>query len=246
MKLRNMVIVVATVTMAATIQTVQASYTDNLGDLVNNDGSLTVDNITFSGFSDTPTTLYNYNPADITVTASESDGVAYLTFVGTIEAYGTSVPLAGAGGDLLLGYNVTTTGHTAISSIDQLYTGAAVNGTLLITENVYSPGAPTAQSQLSDGFGPPVINQPNPYPFGLSGPGSLLSIVPPQTTLTVSKDISMTLNGGSSVAEVDISEIQQSWHLVAVPEASTVMAGALLLLPLGASTLRILRRNRMA
>jgi hypothetical protein len=31
-----------------------------------------------------------------------------------------------------------------------------------------------------------------------------------------------------------------------VPEAGTVMAGALLLLPLGASTLRILRRNSMA
>jgi choice-of-anchor C domain-containing protein len=32
--------------------------------------------------------------------------------------------------------------------------------------------------------------------------------------------------------------------LVAVPEASTMIAGALLLLPFGASTLRILRRNR--
>ena len=31
-----------------------------------------------------------------------------------------------------------------------------------------------------------------------------------------------------------------------VPEATTIIAGALLLLPLGASTLRILRRNRMA
>ena len=31
-----------------------------------------------------------------------------------------------------------------------------------------------------------------------------------------------------------------------VPEASTVIAGALLLLPLGASALRILRRNRVA
>jgi hypothetical protein len=30
-----------------------------------------------------------------------------------------------------------------------------------------------------------------------------------------------------------------------VPEPTTVLAGALLLLPLGASTLRILRRNRI-
>jgi hypothetical protein len=34
--------------------------------------------------------------------------------------------------------------------------------------------------------------------------------------------------------------------ITAVPEASTMIAGALLLLPFGASTLRILRRNRMA
>jgi hypothetical protein len=35
-------------------------------------------------------------------------------------------------------------------------------------------------------------------------------------------------------------------YVVAVPEATTMVAGALLLLPFGASTLRILRRNRMA
>lgn len=35
-------------------------------------------------------------------------------------------------------------------------------------------------------------------------------------------------------------------NATAVPEASTMLAGALLLLPLGASTLRILRRKRMA
>jgi len=34
--------------------------------------------------------------------------------------------------------------------------------------------------------------------------------------------------------------------LTAVPEASTIIAGALLLLPFGASTLRILRKSRMA
>jgi len=35
-------------------------------------------------------------------------------------------------------------------------------------------------------------------------------------------------------------------YVVAVPEPTTIIAGALLLLPFGASTLRILRRNRMA
>jgi len=37
-----------------------------------------------------------------------------------------------------------------------------------------------------------------------------------------------------------------SGGLVPVPEATTMIAGALLLLPFGASTLRILRRNRIA
>jgi hypothetical protein len=35
-------------------------------------------------------------------------------------------------------------------------------------------------------------------------------------------------------------------YVVAVPEATTIIAGALLLLPLGASTLRILRKSRVA
>jgi hypothetical protein len=33
-------------------------------------------------------------------------------------------------------------------------------------------------------------------------------------------------------------------HITSVPEPSTIVAGALLLLPLGVSTLRILRRNK--
>jgi hypothetical protein len=34
--------------------------------------------------------------------------------------------------------------------------------------------------------------------------------------------------------------------MVPVPEATTIIAGALLLLPLGASTLRVLRKQRLA
>jgi hypothetical protein len=50
-------------------------------------------------------------------------------------------------------------------------------------------------------------------------------------------------NGNATIAaSADIDSITIS----SVPEASTVFAGALLLLPFGLSTLRILRRNRMA
>jgi hypothetical protein len=37
-----------------------------------------------------------------------------------------------------------------------------------------------------------------------------------------------------------------TFEFSAVPEPTTLIAGALLLLPFGASTLRILRRNRVA
>jgi hypothetical protein len=41
-----------------------------------------------------------------------------------------------------------------------------------------------------------------------------------------------------------ISRVSQSFHQTAVPEPSTVVAGALLLLPFGVSTLRILRKSK--
>ena len=48
--------------------------------------------------------------------------------------------------------------------------------------------------------------------------------------------------GGSSSGSVDINSIT----ITSVPESTTMIAGALLLLPFGASTLRILRKSRMA
>jgi hypothetical protein len=50
-------------------------------------------------------------------------------------------------------------------------------------------------------------------------------------------------NGAWSAATTQYDFDFQS---VVVPEASTIIAGVLLVLPFGASTLRILRRNRMA
>ena len=47
------------------------------------------------------------------------------------------------------------------------------------------------------------------------------------------------LGNGATLTEVTLT-------LTAVPEPTTMIAGALLLLPLGASTLRILRKSRMA
>jgi hypothetical protein len=51
---------------------------------------------------------------------------------------------------------------------------------------------------------------------------------------------------GQSTANVIDGDIASTFDLAPVPEPTTMIAGALLLLPFGASTLRILRRNRTA
>ena len=57
-------------------------------------------------------------------------------------------------------------------------------------------------------------------------------------------------NGAYGVAGFDLSDANgvaaQDQLYIAVPEPTTIIAGALLLLPFGASTLRVLRRNRVA
>jgi len=74
-------------------------------------------------------------------------------------------------------------------------------------------------------------------------------------TLTVSGNGLVTTAAGNMLAalpglttEANLIALVDSGqgYVVAVPEPTTVIAGALLLLPLGASTLRILRRNRLS
>jgi hypothetical protein len=52
--------------------------------------------------------------------------------------------------------------------------------------------------------------------------------------------------GGASSGSVDINSITVGPYVAAVPEPTTIIAGALLLLPFGASTLRMLRKSRTA
>ena len=47
-------------------------------------------------------------------------------------------------------------------------------------------------------------------------------------------------------AQYGLTAQEMIFDAVAVPEPTTLVAGALMLLPFGASTLRILRRNRVA
>ena len=236
---KKLIAIFAVTTMVAMIQTAQAAFTGTLADLASTPGAtLSIDDKIFSGFSFHAVNLSGFDASQITVTASIGPGgVDYLTFGGNIQLAGLSFATA----DLLLGYSVTATGGGLISMIDQRYTGGALNGSLLINETATSAGAPTAHSQLSvnDVSDPSVY--PNGNPFDI-GENDLLLVVPPQTTLLVTKDLSFTIFNGSS--QVSVSSVQQSFHQV--PEPTTMIAGALLLLPFGASTLRILRKNRTA
>jgi hypothetical protein len=248
---KKLIAIVALTTMVGMIQTAQATYLSDLttvgtvgGSIVGtaNGGTLTIGDKIFSGFSFSESGLSGFNASQITVTASVGPGgVDFLTFGGNMQLAG----VYSATGDLLLGYTVTATAGS-IAMIDQRYTGGAVNGSILINETA-TGGAATAHSQLSVND----VSDPNTYPSGSFdiGENDLLSVIPPQTTLYVTKDLAFTILDGNTninngISEVSVSSVQQSFHQV--PEPTTIIAGALLLLPFGASTLRILRKNRTA
>ena len=246
---KKLIAIVALTTMVGMIQTAQAILSSGtLADLAAAGGSIGIGDKIFSGFSFNASGLSGFDASAITVIATIGPGgVDYLTFGGNIQLAGLSSGPAGsflASADLLLGYSVTAT-HGAISMIDQRYTGGETYGSLLVSETATSAGAPTVHSQLSVND----VSDPNTYPGGNPfdvGEHDLLLVVPPQTTLDVVKDISFDIFNGApgTVSQVSISSVQQSFHQV--PEPTTIIAGALLLLPFGASTLRILRKNRTA
>jgi hypothetical protein len=112
-------------------------------------------------------------------------------------------------------------------------------------------------SVLAPPLSPPYIySDPSlngPYDYGTSGAGANHVY----STSAAAGQISSLIPAGTYVAFEDLPAGSSDWNyfddtfvfvntsVTAVPEASTVLAGALLLLPLGAGTIRILRRNRM-
>ena len=219
--------------MAAAIQTAQASLStsDTLADLAAG-GSIGIGDKVFTGFSyNASTTVVNsgFNAGNIIVTASiGTDGVYYLTWGGGMSL--SSV--AGLNGDLLLNY-VVTANAGMINMIDQSYAGTTQNGSVGITETVATGafGGPIlATSQLTTTLNSQTV-------------GPNLNVNPAQSTLYVTKDIAFVLYGQGFD---NVSQVSQSFHQTAVPEPSTVVAGALLLLPFGVSTLRILRKSKVS
>jgi len=228
MKLRTIVVSAVAIAVAAMAYTAQASIT--LAQLATG-GSISIGDKTFSGFSFSESGLTSFDPTEITVTAYASGGIDYLTWSGNISLLGVN-----ATADLKLNYIVTASAG-AIYMIDQAYTGGAQNGLLSVDETV-----------ATGSFGGTVVGYSHLQTGDLSDPpaeaNDVLNIIPPQTSLYVTKDI--LLGAGSPLGLISISQVTQSFHQgpAPVPEAPTVIAGALLLLPFGASTFKILRRKR--
>lgn len=200
-------------------------YTGTLAGLANG-GTLTIDDKTFSGFSYQVSGLTAFDPTAITVTASESGGIDYLTWSGNMSFTSASVATA----DLVLNY-IVTANPGAINMIDQSYIPGATNGLLAIDETVATGsfgGTVVGYShlQIGDTSDPP----------GEPVQGDNLNINPAQSVLYVTKDIGfavLSANGGS----VSITQVVQSFHQV--PEPSTM-----LLAGLGGGMLLFLRSRR--
>jgi len=206
----------------------QPIYTGTLADLAANNGTLTIGDKTFSGFSYLASSdLTSFDPSQITVKASiGSDGVYYLTWSGNIAltTFGTATA------DLKLNYIVSASAGM-IDMIDQAYTGSAQGGGLLAVDETAAIGD----------FGGTVVGQSHLTALDVSDPpaeiNDVLNIVPPGTLLYVTKDISLDAVASPSGSLVTISQVSQSFHQV--PEPDT-----LLLASLGGGLLLLLRLRR--
>jgi hypothetical protein len=168
-----------------------------------NGGTISIDDKIFSGFSYQASGLTSFNPNQISVTATESGGIDYLTWSGNISLVSGGVSTA----YLRLKYIVTA--GEPIDMIDLSYTGSAQNGSLAVDE--------TADTGSFNGTLVGSINlDPN-------DPTGNYLINPPQYVLYVTKDIDFnTFSGGGFDTT---SQVAQSFHQV--PEPTT--AGCFLL-----------------
>jgi hypothetical protein len=203
----------------------------SLADLINNNGTITIDDKIFSDFS----LIVNggtgaFGPADasgISVTATQIDAThEMLTFSGGFFA-GLGVGGPASSVDYLIGYTVSTTnGLPLINDIELSFNGVVTSpiATANVTEQAFVNG------QL---VGTVFVNTPtnlgtNQVPLGPGGPF---------TSVTIQKDILLV---AAPDGQVSISAINQTISQVPVPEPTS-----LLFLGLGLAGLGIWKRKSM-
>jgi hypothetical protein len=222
--------------------TSSAVTSSSLYDLVQNQGSLSIGDKTFSGFSYTAFNLTSFDAASIQVNASiDQNGVYFLTWSGnmTFSTLNTAVITAG---DLKLNYVVSASAGL-ITMIDQSYTGGLTgggNGSLSIAETVKSgsfAGEIVANSHLDlTDFSDPAAEIASQTIIG-----DHLNIDPAQAVLYVTKDINFSAISSGNLTTVTVSEVVQSFHQTSVPDGGmTVM-----LLGAGLSCVALLKRKML-
>lgn len=165
------------------------------------------------------------------VTVNEAGVWDYLGAAGLIDSHEVGVWNATTG-------TLLDTAEVAAGTVDPLWDGfrwAPLATPLPLTAGVdyyvaaYYPGYYSQGGDLIAG-GWQTVTTP---PFQYQGPA-------------YNDDTGFDANGLSSAGLVSTSNGLFSADLAAVPEPTTIISGALLLLPFGASTLRILRRRQVA
>ena len=218
----------------------KAVSVDTLANLVNNNGTLTIDDKVFSDFGYQASGLSSFNPAGIVVTATQLGDVEYLTWTGNMSVVGP----AGTTADLLLTYTVTALHGHKIDTIDQFFVGNSVpsgTGLLSIDELVLNANnnTPVASSHLEIG------DISDPPGEGIQGDDLIIN--PALSKLNVIKDIGYGItarNGGL----VMISAVRQSFHqppieiITRIPETGTTFG----LLGLALAGLGLLRKKFVA
>jgi hypothetical protein len=197
-------------------QQAQGGFFDTLANLTADPAnSISIGDKTFNNFTAQASGLTSFDPSLITVTASITGGVYYLTFTGNISLFTTNT--AGVTADLLLGYRVTATGGL-ISSLDQDYVGGVGSGigSLSVDETAKDiNGLVVGNSHLDTGdISDPAFEIGSDHPI----------IDPPQSLLNVTKDIGLGAAAvGTVPGHVTISKVEQSFHQI-VPDGGSAVA----------------------
>jgi hypothetical protein len=204
-------VVLAIVSLPSTQAQIVLGPSVNLGSLTNGQ-TIVVGDKAFTDFSIIST---NFTASQVTVTGVQLGGNYGIEFSGSF--------LGGMSGtDLILGYQVSVTNSlNLISSANMLFNGTVPfgMGEASVTEQVFTNSPPSFYGQFVV-FATPATNLL----------ANSLAIIPPQSFLTISKDVSLE---AVVPAFSEISQIYQTF--TQVPEPSTVtlavvgLAGLLML-----------------
>lgn len=195
-----------------------------------------------TGFGTTTLTIKVANTSpDSAVTDSSSTAQMLLTGIGFVS----SQSISGASGAITSGSSALNFGSGATinnqwayansSSIDGFGAlGTGVNHVLTTVDHQIGLVDFDGGSENVDGPAYGMVSK-NETQFGSSLAG-------------VQNSITFTVNFNNAVNSSDFTGVVLAFGSpnAVVPEAGTVLAGMLLLLPMGASVIRILRKNRMA